>query len=73
MRDYIKCKTLSSKQCAILFALRSKSVRGISENKYLGQDYTLCPICERKTETQSHILDCEVMLSIKPKLEKYSI
>ena len=69
-QEYIKCKTLSSKQCAILFALRSKSLRGIRENwKYLGQDNNLCPICERETDTQSHILDCQVMLSIKPKLD----
>ena len=68
-QDYIKCKTLSSAQCAILFALRSNSVRGISENwKYLGQENSLCPICERKIDTQSHILSCEVIPSIKPKL-----
>ena len=70
-QDYIKCKTMSSNQCSILFALRSKTVRDISENwKYMGKENTLCPICERKSDTQSHILNCEVMLSIKPQLNK---
>ena len=62
---------LSSKQCSILFALRSKTIRGISENwKYLGKENTLCPVRELKSDTQAHILNCEVMLSIKPMMNK---
>ena len=37
----------------------------------MGQENTLCPICERKTDTQAHILDCEVMQSILPDLNKH--
>ena len=37
----------------------------------MGEENTLCPICERHEDTQSHVLNCPVMLSIKPKLKEH--
>ena len=56
------------------FSLRSKTVRGIKSNwSFMGQENTLCPICERQEDTQSHVLNCPVMLSIKQKLKVHII
>ena len=37
----------------------------------MGQENSLCPMCERHTDSQSHVLNCPVMLNIKPKLNEH--
>ena len=71
-QPYIRSTNITSIQCSLLFALRSKTVRGIKENwSFMAQENTLCPICERHEDSQSHVLNCQVMLSIKPKLNQH--
>ena len=72
-QGYIIDKSITNTQCSILFALRSHCLRGIRENfKQLYSQNTLCPICERSIDTQSHILDCQVLQDILPLTENVS-
>ena len=69
-QGYITDKSITNTQCSILFSLRSHYLRGIRENfKHLYSQNTLCPICERSIDTQSHILDCQVLQDILPLTE----
>ena len=74
-QEYITSKELSNTQISILFSLRSRSIRGIKENfKNMHKDNTLCPICERFSDSQEHLLQCQVLqniYSIAPEI-KYS-
>ena len=71
-QPYIRNTSISSRQCSLLFALRSKTVRGIKENwSFMGQENSLCPMCERHTDSQSHVLNCPVVVNIKPKLNEH--
>ena len=62
---------ISHRQCCLLFALRSKTVRGIKINfrHMYSSEVTLCPICEKCVDTQEHVLQCEVLLNIEPNRE----
>ena len=33
----------------------------------MGTENTLCPLCERKSDTQCHVLNCQIILSIRPR------
>ena len=69
-QGYLVHKGITNTQSSILFALRSHSVRGIRENfKQLYSHNTLCPLCERCIDTQSHILQCQVLQDILPLTE----
>ena len=71
-QPYIRNQNITSRQSSLLFSLRSKTVRGVKSNwSFMGEENTLCPICERHEDTQSHVLSCPVMLSIKPKLKEH--
>ena len=73
-QEYISSKNITRRQSSLLFSLRSKTVRGIKENwSFMGQENTLCPICERHQDSQSHVINCPVMLSIKSKTNNYVI
>ena len=53
-QEYITNMELFNTHISILFAFRSRSIRGIKEkfkNKY--KDNTLCPICERFSDSQN--------------------
>ena len=71
-QPYIRNQNITSRQSSLLFSLRSKTVRGVKSNwSFMGEENTLCPICERHEDTQSHVINCPVMLSIKPKLKEH--
>ena len=66
-QQYLTSKLFSNKQCALMFALKSKSVRGIRENfRNMYSDNTLCPVCERCADTQNHLIHCKVLQDIIP-------
>ena len=66
-QQYLTSKLFSNKQCAILFALKSKTIRGIRDNfGNMYSDNDLCPVCERCTDTQNHLIQCKVLLDIIP-------
>ena len=66
-QPYLISKLFTNDECSILFALRSKTIRGIRENfKHMYSDNTLCPICERTSDTQQHVLECKVLQDILP-------
>ena len=74
-QENITNKELSNTQIYILFSLQSRSIRGIKENfKNMHKGNTLCPICERFSDSQEHLLQCQVLqniYSIAPEI-KYS-
>ena len=66
-QQYLTCKLFSNKQIALLFALKGKTVRGIRENfKNMYSDNTFCPVCQRCTDTQNHLIQCKVLQDIIP-------
>ena len=66
-QGYITSESMTNRQISILFALRSHSLRGIRENfKKMYLENTLCPICERFSDSQYHTLRCQVLLDIRP-------
>ena len=72
-QGYLVDKSITNTQFSILFALRSHCVRGIKENfKQLYSQNTLCPVCERSIDTQSHVLKCQVLQNILPLTENIS-
>ena len=67
---YLVNRNISYRQASILFALRSKTLRGIKSNfKNMYSNNTLCPLCERTEDTQSHLLSCKVLQDILPMTE----
>ena len=71
-QEYLRDRSITSKQSSLLFSLRSKTIRGIKENwSFMGQENTLCPLCERHQDSQSHVLNCPVMIRIKPKMNNH--
>ena len=66
-QQYLTSKMFSNKQCALMFAIKSKTVRGIKENfRNMYSDNTLCPICERSIDSQNHLIQCKVLQDIIP-------
>ena len=69
--QYLVNRNISYRQASIMFALRSKTLRGIKNNfKKMYSDNTLCWVCERSEDTQEHLILCKVLLNILP-LEKH--
>ena len=65
--QYLLNRKISYRQASILFALRSRTLRGITNNfKKMYPDNTLCWICERAEDSQEHVLSCNVLLDILP-------
>ena len=72
-QGYIVEKNTTNTHVSILFALRSRSIRGIKTNfQHLYSHNTLCPICERSIDTQEHLIQCKVLLDILPLTENIS-
>ena len=66
-QGYLTNGSITNVQCSILFALRSHSLRGVKENfKNMYSQNSLCPICERFSDSQDHILQCKVLQDICP-------
>ena len=66
-QEYIISKEFTNRQCYLLFALRSPKVKGIKENfKQMYSDNTLCPVCERSSDNQEHVIKCQVLQDIQP-------
>ena len=62
LQEYLTSKLFSNQQCFLIFAMKSKTVRGVQANfKNLYSDNTLCPLCERSIDTQEHITHCQVL------------
>ena len=73
-QDYIRSRSITSIQSFLLYCPRSRTVRGIKENwNFMGQENSWCPISERFQDAQSHVLNCSVMISIKPKINNHII
>ena len=65
--QYLVNRKISYRQASIMFALRSKTLRGIKNNfKKMYSDNTLCWVCERSEDTQEHLILCKVLLNILP-------
>ena len=66
-QGYLTKESITNVQCSILFALRSHSLRGVKENfQNTYSQNSLCPICERFSDSQDHILQCKVLQDICP-------
>ena len=66
-QQYLTSKLFSDKQCALIFALKSKTVRGKKDNfRNMYSDNTLCPICEQSIDSQNHVVQCKVLQDIIP-------
>ena len=66
-QPYLMSKLFTNQQCSIIFALKSKTIRGIKDNfKLMYSGDILCPICERSRDTQQHVLQCKVLQDILP-------
>ena len=65
--EYLLNRKISYRQASIMFALRSRTLRGIKNNfKKINSENTLCWVCERSEDTQEHVLCCNVLLNILP-------
>ena len=67
-QEYITSNIFNNTETSLLFALRSRTVRGIRDNfPYLvyGGDSS-CPVCESHQDTQEHVLECP---AIKAKIQ----
>ena len=66
-QEYLTSKLFTNEQCFLIFALKSKTLRGVKANfKSMNQENYLCPVCERYPDTQEHIGQCQVMQDILP-------
>ena len=66
-QQYISSKLFTNDQCFLIFALKSKTLRGVKTNTISAyQENYLCPLCERYPDTQEHIGLCRVLQDIKP-------
>ena len=72
-QEYLISTIFSNEETSLLFALRSRTVRGIRHNfPYLAlEGITVCPLCEASNDTQEHMLECPV-LGTAPAGVKYS-
>ena len=66
-QDYITSKLFTNQQCSLIFALKSRTLRGVKTNfKSMNQENLLCPLCERYSDTQEHIGQCQVLRDVQP-------
>ena len=64
---YLTSELFSNQQCSIIFALKSKTLRGVKSNfKTMNPENYLCSLCERYPDTQQHIGQCQVLQDICP-------
>ena len=66
VQDYLKCEKVNEREASMLFALRTKCVRGIKDNfKNMFQLCQHCPLqCDKDSpalDTQEHILRCKAL------------
>ena len=66
-QKYITSKLFTNDQCFLIFALKSKTLRGVKTNTIsVYQENYLCPLCKRYPDTQEHIGSCRVLQDILP-------
>ena len=59
---YMKTHTLTNQEVALLFSLRSKTVKSFKANfSKLNNKNTTCPFCDTEDDTQEHALNCDEM------------
>ena len=71
-QPYVTSPMLTNNEASLLFALHSRTVRGIAENfPYLYRDgaSSLCPLCNVCGDSQEHILQCVVLGPTPAKVE----
>ena len=62
MQIYIKTHTLTNQEVALLFSLRSKTVKSFKAIfSKLNNKNTTCPFCDTEDDTQEHELNCDEM------------
>ena len=65
-QPYLKSSSFTNKECELLFALRSKSVRGIkAKTPSVYRNNMICPLSCDKTnpqDEQEHLLKCHIIL-----------
>ena len=66
-QEYLTSELFSNQQCSLIFALKSKTLRGVKSNfKSMNPDNYLCPLCERYPDTQQHLSQCKILQDILP-------
>ena len=66
-QEYLTSELFTNQQCSLIFALQSKTLRGVKNNfKNMNSDNHLCPLCERWPDTQEHIGRCKILQDILP-------
>ena len=69
LQEYLTSEIFSNQKCSIIFALKSKTLRGVKSNfKSVNPDNYLCPLCQRHPDTQQHVLlsRCKILQDILP-------
>jgi hypothetical protein len=72
MQEYMKTHMLTNHEVALLFALRSRSVKGIKANMasaFAGD--TICKLCRQSEDNQEHCLKCPAITANKQINVKY--
>lgn len=67
-QDYIKSHIFNDQEKSLLFAMRSRTVRGLKDNfPYLqyGGD-TTCPLCQDHRDSQEGVLSCKKLKNLVP-------
>ena len=66
-QEYLTSELFTNQQCSLIFALKSKTLRGVKMNfKTMNPENDLCPLCERCQDTQPHISQCQVIQDMLP-------
>jgi hypothetical protein len=72
MQEYMKTHMLTNQEVSLLFALRSRSVKGIKANMSSAfRNDMSCKLCKRSEDNQEHCLECPEIPSNKEVNVKY--
>ena len=64
MQSYLNDHTMSKDDISLLFALRTKTVRGI-RNDFGNMFHTnICPLCNQHVDTIPALMDCQELLAV---------
>ena len=67
IQKYMEHKNFDQKLIQLLFCLRTRMVKVKANFKNLYSN-TICELCLQNEETQSHLLECEVLIEKCPEL-----
>ena len=71
-QGYMKNRKFSFEESSLLVAMRSKTVPNIKSNiRSFSQNDSLCPLCMKSEDTQTHCLECPKLKSIIKPTEKH--